>query len=86
MKLFIIVRDLFNRARSSAPSVIFFDEVDAIVGKRALESGAGDSSSRDPVCERVLSTLLNEMDGIETSEGLLIVVCMTHLMVWSTQN
>jgi transitional endoplasmic reticulum ATPase len=43
----------------TAPSVIFFDEIDAIVGKRSSEQ------SSDAVQERVLSTLLNEMDGID---------------------
>ncbi|KAJ3417576.1 AAA ATPase, CDC48 sub [Chytridiales sp. JEL 0842] len=66
------VRDLFSKARLSAPSVIFFDEIESIVGKRGLE--VGDSQgARDQVSERVLSTLLNEMDGIETADGVLIV-------------
>lgn len=47
----------------TAPSVIFFDEIDAIVGKRSSEFGVGNDSG-DSVQERVLSTLLNEMDGI----------------------
>lgn len=45
----------------TSPSVIFFDEIDAIVGKRSSEFGV---SGGDSVQERVLSTLLNEMDGI----------------------
>ena len=47
----------------TSPSVIFFDEIDAVVGKRSSEFGVG-ASSGDSVQERVLSTLLNEMDGI----------------------
>ena len=55
----------------SAPSIIFLDELEAIVGSRALEgSGASQDASRD----RVLSTLLNEMDGIEAAKGILVVV------------
>ena len=46
----------------TSPSVIFFDEIDAIVGKRSSEFGV--SGGGDSVQERVLSTLLNEMDGI----------------------
>ncbi|KAJ8303965.1 hypothetical protein KUTeg_017548 [Tegillarca granosa] len=49
---------VFQRARASAPSILFLDEIDSIVGKRS------DSSSQRSVQERVLSTLLNEMDGI----------------------
>ena len=65
------IRDLFSRARMSAPSIIFLDELEAIVGSRALEgSGASQDASRD----RVLSTLLNEMDGIEAAIGILVVV------------
>jgi len=62
MYLFL-VRDVFQCARMTCPSVIFFDEIDAIVGKRSSEFGAGGSSG-DSVQERVLSTLLNEMDGV----------------------
>ena len=49
--------------------MVFFDEIDAIVAKRA----ASDSSQTDKVQERVLSTLLNEMDGIEAATGVLVV-------------
>lgn len=48
---------MFTKARAAAPSVLFLDELDAIVGKRAGTSGTG-------VETRLLSTLLNEMDGV----------------------
>lgn len=50
------VRDLFTKARQVAPSVIFFDEMDAIGGER----GAGEAG----VHERVLAQLLTELDGV----------------------
>lgn len=54
------VRDTFASARMTAPSIIFVDEIDAMVGSR------GESSeSRDKVQERILSTFLNEMDGVD---------------------
>ena len=53
------------------PAIIFLDEIDAIVGKRALE-GQGHQASGEQ--ERVLSTLLNEMDGIENKPGILVIV------------
>ncbi|XP_023227599.1 spermatogenesis-associated protein 5-like protein 1 isoform X2 [Centruroides sculpturatus] len=56
------IREIFHRARLGAPSMIFFDEIDALVGKR------GFGASRD-VQEKVLSTLLNEMDGIGTKSS-----------------
>lgn len=64
------VRSLFITARSTTPSIIFLDELDALVGKRAIGSGKGG----DSVQERVLSALLNEMDGVESCEGVLIMV------------
>ncbi|KAJ3387942.1 hypothetical protein HDU84_000405 [Entophlyctis sp. JEL0112] len=63
------LRTVFHRARISAPSVIFIDEIDALVGSRDLTGG--DSGSRDATQENVLSTLLNEMDGIENAKNVL---------------
>ncbi|KAJ3226124.1 spermatogenesis associated protein 5 [Chytriomyces hyalinus] len=51
------VRDIFKKARAASPSVIFFDEIDAIAVRRGNDNGS--------VSDRVLSQLLNEMDGIE---------------------
>ncbi|KAG2185796.1 hypothetical protein INT43_002233 [Umbelopsis isabellina] len=65
-----IIRTTFQKARSAAPSIIFLDEIEAIVGKRNL--GGGGSGS-DSVQERVLSTLLNEMDGVEAAASVLII-------------
>lgn len=48
---------VFTKARAAAPSVLFLDELDAIVGKRSGNSSTG-------VETRLLSTLLNEMDGV----------------------
>ena len=48
---------VFTKARAAAPSVLFLDELDAIVGKRSGTSSTG-------VEARLLSTLLNEMDGV----------------------
>lgn len=70
--MLLLVRETFTRARSTSPSIIFFDELDAIVGKRNLESSSGGGGTS--VQERVLSTLLNEMDGVEGSRGVLVVV------------
>ncbi len=50
------ISELFHRARSVAPAVLFMDEIDSLVGSR---EGRGNG-----VKDRVLSTLLNEMDGI----------------------
>ena len=55
----------------TTPSVIFFDEIDAIVGKRSSDFGGG--SSGDSVQERVLSTLLNELDGVSGGKNVLVI-------------
>ncbi|CAI0475761.1 unnamed protein product [Linum tenue] len=63
-----LLRSTFQRARVAAPSIIFFDEADVVAGKR------GDSSSNSStVGERLLSTLLTEMDGLQQAEGILVL-------------
>ncbi|AES81119.2 cell division control-like protein [Medicago truncatula] len=62
------LREMFRKARLAGKSIIFFDEVDAVAGKR------GHSSSGNSVAEeRVLSTLLTEMDGLEEAKGVLVL-------------
>lgn len=58
------VREIFRKARSARPSIIFFDEIDAIASKRSSTSQGG---------VNVLTTLLNEMDGIEELRNVLVV-------------
>ncbi|VVB79846.1 VCP-like ATPase [uncultured archaeon] len=60
------VRKIFERARQVAPCIIFFDEIDAIAGRRGVEQGT-------KVTERVLNQLLAEMDGLEDLNDVLIV-------------
>ncbi|ORX54893.1 AAA-domain-containing protein [Piromyces finnis] len=64
-----LVRNIFQKARASSPAVVFIDEVDAIVGRR----GIGSNGTSDSVQERILSMLLNELDGIEAISSVLIV-------------
>ena len=61
------VREIFSKARENAPTVIFFDEIDAIATERG--SNTGDSG----VSERVVSQLLTELDGLETLEDVVVV-------------
>lgn len=61
------VREAFRKARQSAPAIIFFDEIDALVQKRGQQSG----TSR--VGESVLSQILTEMDGIEELKDVIVV-------------
>jgi transitional endoplasmic reticulum ATPase len=61
------VRDVFSKARENAPTVIFFDEIDAIAGER------GQSMNDSGVGERVVSQLLTELDGLEDLEDVVVV-------------
>ncbi len=61
------VREVFEKARANAPTVVFFDEIDSIAGKRGQNSG--DSG----VGERVVSQLLTELDGLEELEDVVVI-------------
>lgn len=61
------VREVFEKARSNAPTVVFFDEIDAIAGERG--GGMGDNN----VSERVVSQLLTELDGLEELEDVVVI-------------
>ena len=61
------VREVFAKARENAPTVIFFDEIDAMAGERG--EGTGDAG----VGERVVSQLLTELDGLEDLEDVVVV-------------
>lgn len=79
------VREIFRKAREAAPSIVFFvcgcrhpwyyipadisqDEIDALATSRALESDSGSGSH-----EGVLTSLLNEMDGVQELLGVTVV-------------
>ena len=60
------IREIFKRARQSAPCVVFFDEIDSIAPVR----GAGGETA---LTERVVSQLLTEMDGMENMHGVVVL-------------
>ena len=60
------IREIFKRARQSAPCVVFFDEIDSIAPIR----GAGGETA---VTERVVSQLLTELDGMENMHGVVVL-------------
>ena len=62
------VRDLFKEAQKMAPCIIFIDEIDAIGKSRDSKFGSGNDER-----EQTLNQLLAEMDGFDTSKGLLIL-------------
>ena len=74
-----VVRRAFGLARSAAPCILFFDEIDSIIGGEDGSAGGGKSGhgmGRGTSAEaRVLSTFLNEMDGVDGSveDGVLVL-------------
>ena len=62
------VRDLFEEAKKNAPCIVFIDEIDAIGKSRDSRYGGGNDER-----EQTLNQLLAEMDGFDTSKGLLIL-------------
>ncbi|KAI5474649.1 ribosome biogenesis factor recycling AAA family ATPase [Pseudohyphozyma bogoriensis] len=61
------IRELFRKARAAAPSIVFLDEVDALAPSRGSEDSSGPSG------DRVLMSLLTEMDGIEELNGVMVL-------------
>ncbi len=70
------VRDLFEEGRKNAPCIIFIDEIDAVGRHR----GAGLGSGHDER-EQTLNQLLVEMDGFETSEGVIVMAATNRVDV-----
>jgi len=62
------IREVFKKAKQAAPTIIFFDEIDAVVPVRG--AGGGDSTR---TTERVISQFLTEMDGIEELKGVVVL-------------
>ncbi|RKP08059.1 P-loop containing nucleoside triphosphate hydrolase protein, partial [Thamnocephalis sphaerospora] len=68
------IRRLFRAARRNAPCVLFLDEIDALGVRRDMGDGSHGESAGG-VRERVLSTLLNEMDGVTGKSAVLVMAC-----------
>ena len=62
------VREIFDKARQSAPCVLFFDELDSIANQRG--SSQGDAGG---AADRVLNQLLTEMDGMNSKKTVFII-------------
>ncbi len=61
-----MVRELFKKARMSAPCILFIDEIDAVAPVRGAEEG-------HRVTERIVDTMLTEMDGLKTLKNVVII-------------
>ncbi len=62
------VRDLFKKAKESAPCIIFIDEIDAVGRSRGAGIGGGNDER-----EQTLNQLLTEMDGFESNAGVIVI-------------
>ena len=62
------VRDMFEQGRKSAPCLIFIDEIDAVGRQRGAGLGGGNDER-----EQTLNSILVEMDGFDTTEGVIII-------------
>ncbi len=60
------IREVFKKAKQSAPAVVFLDEIDAIAPRRGYYSDSG-------VTERIVNQILTSMDGIENLEGVVVI-------------
>lgn len=69
------VRDLFNKAKAKAPSIIFIDEIDAVGRARSNNPGMGSNDER----ENTLNALLTEMDGFGTNSGVIILAATNRV-------
>ena len=72
-----IIRSMFARARAASPCILMFDEIDAVASNRANDDEGGSD-----VMARLLSTLLNEMDGVSSDKrrfSVLVVACTNRV-------
>lgn len=67
------VRDLFDKAKKNAPSIIFIDEIDAVAHKRDARGGAGRED------EQTLNQILVEMDGFENETGVIVIAATNRI-------
>ena len=75
------LREVFRRAREAAPVLVFLDEIDAITSKRA---GPGEGAGAGGVAERVLATLLTELDGLENAQQIVVMAATNRPDVLDT--
>lgn len=67
------VRDLFQKAKKNAPSIIFIDEIDAVAHKRDARGGAGRED------EQTLNQILVEMDGFDNESGVIVIAATNRI-------
>ncbi|MEB3313557.1 MAG: ATP-dependent zinc metalloprotease FtsH [Cyanobacteriota bacterium] len=73
------VRDLFRKAKESAPCIVFIDEIDAVGRQRGAGIGGGNDER-----EQTLNQLLTEMDGFEGNSGVIVIAATNRVDVLDT--
>src|SRR5204862_6168455 len=73
------VRDLFTQAKEAAPAIVFIDELDAI--GRSRTSGVAGFSGGNDEREQTLNQILTEMDGFDSSTGVIVIGATNRLAV-----
>nr|YP_009551134.1 cell division protein FTSH [Vischeria sp. ACOI 3415]QAA12071.1 cell division protein FTSH [Vischeria sp. ACOI 3415] len=68
------IRDLFKRAKTKTPCIIFIDEIDAVGRQRGYGVGGGNDER-----EQTLNQLLTEMDGFETNNGVIVIAATNRV-------
>jgi transitional endoplasmic reticulum ATPase len=74
------IRSIFARARSAAPCILFFDDLDALASTRE------EDQNDDAVVSRILSTFLNEIDGVTRNNNNYDRVITSDILIISTTN
>src|SRR6266568_5567107 len=74
------VRDLFEQARKAAPCIIFIDELDALGRARGIDFSGGGHDEK----EQTLNQLLSEMDGFDTSAGIIVLAATNRPEILDT--
>ena len=72
------VRDLFQKARKTAPSIIFIDEIDSVASKRGKNDVMGGGAG---IADQTINQLLAEMDGFSTDSGVIVIGATNRLDV-----
>ncbi len=68
------IREIFRKARSARPCVIFFDELDSLAPNRGQGADSGG------VMDRIVSQFLTELDGLNKSQGLFVIGLLLSLL------
>ncbi len=66
------IREIFKKARQSAPTVVFFDEIDSIAPRRGMYASSG-------VTDRIVNQLLTSMDGMESMKNVIILAATNRI-------